>query len=216
MVLWSMVCMLAAAQEAPAAPAPAAPVTYTLQPANSWLYVVVYNDPTSIGSRFGHDHAIRATSFTGKVVWDLSNPGACKVDLSFPVTALVPDPPGMRERAGLAADGAVGASSLETIKTNLLSASQLDASAFPTISYKATKCEGTTGKVKVTGDLTIHGKSVPVTTTLDVTADAGRFTAAGSFTAAASQFGFSPFAAMAGALRNKDEMKFVLEVTGAP
>jgi polyisoprenoid-binding protein YceI len=196
--------------------APAAgPVTYKLDPVKSWLYVVVFNDTSALASRLGHDHGVRATDFDGKVVWDPANPGSCSVSISFPVTALTPDPPGMRERAGLNPDGAVGASSLEEIKTNFLGKTQLDSSNFPKISYQSTKCEGSGTKFTVTGNLTIHGTSFPVTTTMDIKADGSTFSAAGSFTANATNFGFKPFTNLAGALRNQDQMKFVVDVVGA-
>lgn len=197
----------------PAAPA-SSPVTYTLDPVKSWLYVVVRNDTSSLASRLGHDHAIRATEFTGKVTWDTTNAAACAVDLSFPVNALRPDPPGMRERAGLPADGAVSESQLATIRENFLGKGQLDAATFPTISYKAKTCEGTTGKVKVTGDLTIHGVTKPVSLTLDVKADPTSFAAGGSFTTTHTNFGMKPFTNLGGALRNKDELDFVLDLQG--
>lgn len=203
------------AQDVPAQPA--GPATYTLSPTKSWLYVVVFNDASTLASGLGHDHGVRAMDFTGKVVWDPANAAACQVEISFPVSALTPDPPGMRARAGLNPEGEVGASSLETIKTNYLGKGQLDALAFPTISYRSTSCEGAsgTGKVKVNGNLTIHGVSVPVSTTLDIKADGTSFSAAGSFTATASQFGFKPFSNLGGMLKNKDEMKFVVDVVGS-
>ncbi|MEQ1508736.1 MAG: YceI family protein [Myxococcota bacterium] len=190
-------------------------MTYRLDPATSWLYVVVFNDPTTMAARLGHDHGIRASTFDGTVVWDAANPAACKVDLSFPVSALTPDPPGMRERAGLSPDGAVGDSSLATIKENLLGKSQLDAATYPTIRYTATACSGATGKVKVDGKLTIHGVTKPVSITLDVKADPTSFSAAGSTTVVQSDFGFKPFSNLAGALKNKDELKLVLDLKGA-
>jgi polyisoprenoid-binding protein YceI len=204
------------AQEPGPAAAPAGgPVTYKLDPAKSWLYVVVYNDPSSLASRLGHDHGIKATEFTGTVVWDTANAGACSVDISFPVSALRPDPPGMRERAALPADGAVGEGSLETIRENLLGKGQLDAATYPTISYKSKSCEGTTGKVKVNGDLTIHGVTKPVAITLDVKADPTSFVAGGAVTTTFTNFGFKPFSNLGGALRTKDEFKLVVDVVGA-
>jgi polyisoprenoid-binding protein YceI len=222
----SVTCLSAWAQTPPQPPAPApaaasGPVTYELDPQKSWLYVVVYNDPQGMASRFGHDHGIRAMDFDGKVVWDAADPSKCQVDISFPVTALQPDPPGMRERAGLPADGAVGASSLETIRGNFLGKSQLDAENHPNISYRATKCEGTGGSgggssVKVTGDLTIRGVTKPVPVTLQVKADPTSFSASGSFTTTHTAFGFKPYSNLGGALRNKDELKFVLDMVGKP
>jgi polyisoprenoid-binding protein YceI len=205
------------AADGAAAPSSASgPVTYTLDPVKSWLFVVVYNDPTALAARLGHDHAIRAMDFDGTVVWDPANLGACSVEISFPVTALSPDPPGMRVRAGLDPEGGVEAGALETIKENFLGKSQLDAASFPTISFQSTRCQAADGKVKVTGNLTIRGTTVPVTTLMDVKADGSSFAAAGSFTATHSSFGFRPFTNLAGALRNKDEMKFVVDVVGTP
>lgn len=206
----------AAPAATPAAPA-AGPVSYTLDPQKSWLYVVVYNDTSSLASRLGHDHGIRATELVGKISWDAGNAAACSVDISFPVASLRPDPPGMRERAGLSPDGAVSAGNLETIRENFLGKNQLDGATYPTISYKSTSCEGTagTGKVKVNGNLTLRGVTKPVSVTLDVKADATSFVAGGAFTTTATNFGFKPFAALGGTLKNKDEMKFVIDVVGA-
>lgn len=200
---------------APAATPSAGPVTYTLDAKKSWLYVQIFNDTSSLASRLGHDHAIKATELTGKVVWDTANAAACVVDISLPVSALRPDPPGMRERAGLPAEGAVSEGNLETIRENFLGKSQLDAETYPTITYESTSCEGTTGKVKVNGNLTMRGVTKPVSVTLDVLPDATSFAAAGSFTTTHTNFGFKPFAALGGTLKNKDELKFVIDVVGA-
>ncbi|MEZ4237636.1 MAG: YceI family protein [Myxococcota bacterium] len=202
--------------ETPAeAPAPA-PVTYRLEPAKSWLYVVVYNDTSAMASRLGHDHGVRASTFDGKVVWNTADASACLVEINFPVSALVVDPGGMRERAGLDPDGAVSDSSKETIKENMLGKKQLDGATHKEISFKATKCDGTSGKVKVTGDLTIHGVTKTVTMPMDVKVDGSSFVAGGAVTIKASDFGFNPFSNLAGALRNKDEMKLVVDVQGGP
>lgn len=204
--------------EAPADDAPAeeeGPVTYTLDPAQSHLYVIVYNDTSSLMSRLGHDHAIRASTFTGTVVWDTEDPSACAVDIHFPVTALVPDPPGMRQRAGLDPEGAVNESSLKKIQNNFLSAGQLDSSSFPTISYKATSCDGVQGTVNVTGALTIRGASKTLTTPMTIELGEDTFSASGSFKAMHTDFGFKPFSNLGGALRNQDQLKFVIEVKGS-
>jgi polyisoprenoid-binding protein YceI len=201
--------------EAEPTEAPSEPVSYRLDPAKSWLYVVVYNDTSAMASRLGHDHGIRASTFDGSVVWDTADTSACKVDISFAASALVVDPPGMRERAGLDPDGAVGEGSKETIKENMLGKKQLDAANHPKISYAARSCDATSGKVKVTGDLTIRGVTKPVTLTMNVSADDATFEGAGSTTIKATDFGFDPFSNLAGALRNKNEMKLVIDVVGA-
>lgn len=196
-------------------PAFGQPITYRLDPKQSWVYVVIYNDPSALGSGFGHDHGIRAMDFTGTVVWDAADPSKCLVEISFPVTVLQPDPPGMRERAKLDPEGAVKDSSLVTIKENFLAKDQLDAARYPTISYKATSCTGTTGKIHVTGVINIHGTTKTITTHMIVTPTPTSFIAGGTFKARATDFGFKPFSNW-GVLKNQDEMLFVIDVVGTP
>jgi len=192
------------------------PITYKLDPKKSWVYVVIYNESSVMG--FGHDHGIRAMDFTGTVVWDATDLSKCQVDISFPVTVLETDPPGMREREKLALDEAVGENDKRRIRDNFLAASQLDAANHPTISYRSTSCSGTTGNVTVTGDLTIRGQTKAITTTMVVTPTGTSFTAGGAFRARATDFGFQPYTNWVGVgtLRNKDEMKFVIDVVGTP
>ncbi len=192
----------------------AEPATYTMDPGQSWLYVKVYNDPSGLASRLGHDHAIRAMDFKGEVVWDVDDPSACSVTFMVPVAELQPDPPGMRERAGLDASGAVGASSLETITENFLGANQLDAAKHPTIGFRSTSCAGTSGPVTVNGVMSLRGVDKKVSVSMNVTATGSAFTARGEVTMNHTDFGFKPFRALAGSLRNQDRLDFVIDVVG--
>ena len=102
----------------------------------------------------------------------------------------------------------------EEIKGNMLSTGQLNAKAFSDIKFVATKCEAAGEKVKVTGNLTIRGKASPVSSTMKITGDGATLTANGTFTAKATDFGFEPYSALLGALKNKNEMKFTLDAKG--
>ena len=194
----------------------AQPITYAMEPSRSWLFVKVYNDTTRLASRLGHDHAVRAMDFTGTVVWDASDASACDVAFSVPVASLEPDPPGMRERAGLDPDGAVGASGLKTIGENFRSEGQLDAERYPTITFRSTSCDGATGRVTVHGVMTMRGVDVELDVSLDVAADDDTFTARGQVSVNHTDFGFEPFRALGGTLRNQDRLDFVIDVVGAP
>jgi polyisoprenoid-binding protein YceI len=205
--------------DAPAAAAVPAggPVTYKLDPVKSWIYVVVYNDKEkSLTPGYGHDHGIRPKTFDGTVVWDAADPFRCKVGISFRADSMYVDPPGMREREGLPADGAVEDGAKETIRGNFLDSGQLDAQNHPTISYKSTSCTAASGKFTVTGNLTMRGVTKPVSTTMTVTPTPTSFVASGVFRAKATDFGFKPYSAPFGFLKNRDEMKFVVDVVGTP
>ncbi len=200
------------------AAAHAAPTTYTLDPGPSTLFVVVRNDTSTVASGLGHDHAISPRTFEGEVTWDPDDLSACEVAISFPVSALFPDPPGLRERAGLDPDGAVGDKDKQQIKKNFMKSSQLDASDHPTIAYRANRCtpSSQSGRVDVTGTLTIRGVGVELTVPMKVDATASSFRAEGQFTSTHTAFGFKPYTNLLGALRNLNRLEFVVDVSGTP
>lgn len=186
-------------------------VTYELA-SDSWLAVLVQYDRSSLAG--GHDHVVTPSNIKGTVTWNADDPSVCKVDIRFAVDALQVDPPGARARFDL--EGETGDGDRKSIKKNLSGRSQLDASSFPEITYSATKCEGTGDKVKVTGNLGIHGVTHPVTTTMRIDADASSFKARGTFQANHADFGMKPYTALLGALRNDELLKFQVNVRGTP
>ncbi len=203
-----------AAQATPAAPAPAARVTYALQPASSDLYVVLRNDVEASLSRLGHDHVIYARTFTGEATWPNAAGGACAVSFSLNVRDLIVDPPGLREKAGLD-DNVIDDGDKDKLSKNMWGKTQLDADTHPAIRFEATSCPGGTGKVPVSGTLTIRGVSKPVTITMDVKADGARFSARGATTLKHTDFGFKPFSASFVGPRNADALRLVVDVKGS-
>jgi len=206
-----------AAEAAPAAAPTSAPkptaATYTLDPTKGALYVQVFKDAGTVAAGLSHDHVIRATGWTGTVRWDPADPAACRIALTVPVSGLRTDEESMRKRVGY--DTTLDADQREEITGNMLSAGQLDAKRYTQITFASTRCEAAGEKVKVSGTLTVRGKGAPVTSTMTLAADGAAFSAAGTFTAKATSFGFEPYSALLGALKNRDEMKFTVDVKGA-
>lgn len=212
-----LVAGLALAQDVPAAPEPAVveatgPRTFTLDPAASWIYVLIFNDWERWTPVTGHDHGVKATTFDGTVVWDVDDASKCAVTIRFPVSALEIDPPGMRERARLPADGAVGDGAKATATGNMRGKSQLDTDVFPEISFRSTSCSGTTGTVQVSGTLTVHGVGKAVTVPMQVEVTDDRFAAKGSFTLTHADFGMKPFTYGPGTPRNLEKLEFHVDV----
>lgn len=195
-----------------ATPAPRGPTTYQLQARASWVYVLIRYDRDTLIA--GHDHAARATELSGTVVWDPTGATPCRVEVVVPVRGLKVDSPGLRTRAGLEGDTPAG--DLPKIEKNMLSSDQLDADRFPEIRFRATSCAGTSGKVVVEGELTLRGVTKAVKTTMTVKEDGAAFSASGVLKIRHTTFGFKPFSAALGALKNEDELKLVLELVGAP
>jgi len=186
---------------------------YTLAPAKSSVYVQVFKDPDTIAANLSHDHVVVATGWKGAVHWDPANLAACVVKITVPVSGLVNDDDSMRKRVGY--DTVLDAGDRAEVRANMVAKSQLDGSAFPDITFTSTGCAASGDKVKVTGDLSIHGVSKRISPSFTITADGAAFSASGGFTANASDFGFAPFTALLGALKNKDGMKFTVSVVGS-
>lgn len=200
------------ATEAPAAPA--GPVTYRIDPAQSHLTVVIYNDFDRWTPVKGHDHAIEPTTFTGTVVWSETDAGACAVDIALNAVDLRIDPPGARVRAGIDPDGSIPEGTKSTVIGNMLGRSQLDADDHPTVSYRAASCSGTEGTVQVKGSMTAHGVSKTFSLPMQVSVGDGRFAAKGKVDLTHTDFGMKPFTYGPATPKNLDRLTFVIDVVG--
>jgi polyisoprenoid-binding protein YceI len=195
--------------------AQAAPVTYALQPEKSWLYVVTYYDRERITPITAHDHVERASTFTGNVTWDPEDPSSCAIHIELPVASLVIDPPGARERENLDPSGAVDEGTKVTIVKNMLSPMNLDAENHRTISYQSVSCAARPdGRIEVAGDLTIRGVTKRVTTPMVIRPGEGTLAAGGVFKLTHADFGMKPFTYGLMTPKNKEEIKFVIDVVG--
>jgi polyisoprenoid-binding protein YceI len=198
--------------------APAAPVDhpvrdYTIQE-QSTLYVQVFKDPDTLAAALSHDHVVRAGAVSGHFTWDLDDPTACAVEVDVPVSRLIVDPPKLRARVGL--EGTLSDKQRGDVAKNMRARSQLWAGQHDTITFRSTGCEDAgNGDIRVRGDLTIRGKAVRKSVVLALAADETSLQAKGTFKARATDFGFSPFTAMAGALKNRDQMTFTVRLVAS-
>jgi len=193
------------------APTPA-PISYKLDNSAGAIYVQVYKDPTTLAASLSHDHIIVSKGWSGSVTWDPTNPGACKVDITVPVNQLDNDNVDWRKKVGY--DTVLDDGDRAEVKEHMLEEDQLNAAKYPTISFKATKCEGSGTAIKVTGDFTLRGVTKSISVPMTISATDTAITAKGSFKVNQSSFGFQPYSALLGQLKNKDEMSFTIDVKG--
>lgn len=135
---------LAAALAGLAGTAFAAPLTYRIDPGHTQV--------TATWSHFGFSHPFaNFGEADGTIVYDPDNVGASSVKVTLPLAGLdstVPD-----------------------LDKHLRSEDFFDAAKYPTITFASTKVEAAgEKKLRVTGDLTVHGVTRPVV--LDVTINA--------------------------------------------
>ncbi|MSP54363.1 MAG: YceI family protein [Myxococcales bacterium] len=201
----------------PAAEPAAAPVVtvadYVLDPSKSQIYVQVYKDPDTLAAGLSHDHVIAATGWNGKVTWDTANIAACKVTISVPTSGLVNDEDSLRKKVGY--DTVLDSGDRAEVKEHMLGSDQLNAGSFPNLTFTSTSCAASGTSTVVKGNMSLHGVSKAVSVTMAITADGKSFGAKGTLALGQTDFGITPFSALFGQLKNKNEMKFTIDVKGA-
>ncbi|MFN8129671.1 MAG: YceI family protein [Candidatus Nanopelagicales bacterium] len=88
----------------------------------------------------------------------------------------------------------------------------LDVGTYPEVTFSSTEIEVTEDTVTVTGDLTIHDVTLPLTA--ELTRDGDHVT--GSIPVVQSDFGIRPYSAMLGQLKVLDEVTVDLDITVLP
>lgn len=125
-------------------------------------------------------------------------------------------PTAVRLRAGLASfavqSGTGGAKPLSdkdraTIRKNALGSMRAD--EHPEVTFSSTSISPSDRGFQVTGDLSIGGRTSPVT--VDLAVDGSALTARGSVVQ--TQFDVTPYSAMLGALRLRDRVDVALDAT---
>lgn len=182
---------------------PAAAADYNL---GGTLYIQVFKDPETLGAGLSHDHVMVAKGWSGTASYDAADPGSCNISITVPVSSLDVDPDYMRKAVGY--DTMLTADQRDDVRKNMLASSQLDAGSHPNITFQSTSCTASS----ITGNLTIRGKSQPVTMNAQLSEDGSSFSAKGQVTIRATQFGFQPYSALFGQLKNRDDMKLTVKL----
>ena len=171
------------------------------------LFVQVYKDRSTLLSSMSHDHVVRAGSVSGTIMVD-PDFASCAAAILVPVSELHADEPEVRKRLNLPTD--LDVDDREQVKRNMLSEDQLDAAHFPTvvIEVNACKVEKSTGRVNLIGFITIRGKTRNLSVVAEITLEDDLLRARGAFVRKHTEFGFKPYSAALGSMKNLDEIGF--------
>ncbi|MGP3954133.1 YceI family protein [Streptomyces sp. 7N604] len=174
---------------------------YRLGPSTGRL--LIKTSRAGLGRKAGHDLTIEATRWSGDAVVAVSDPEKSSVTVTVETGSL-----DVREGTGglkplTDADRA-------DIKRTLGSKALLDAAQHPTITFRSTSIAGTPQSFEITGDLTIKGRTHPVTVHGNSDGDG---LLRGWATVTQSTWGIKPYTAFLGALRLADEVRMEFEVT---
>jgi polyisoprenoid-binding protein YceI len=129
--------------------------------------------------------------------------------------ALQADEPAVRQKYGLTK--ALSEKDRQEVQAHMQAPDQLAVARYPTIQFRSTQItQQGEGQYTVTGDLTIRGVTQSITFPVQGEQHAGLLHARGSFRVLQSRFGYQPYSAFLGTIRNKDEMVLHWVIVAAP
>ena len=167
------------------------------------------------GSALAHDHVVEATQVTGTVEYDAARPEASSIVIEARADSLRVDDPGARQRLGV--EGELSDGQRADVLKAMRTPDQLDVARYQTIRFASTRVvpEGD-GRLRVTGGLTIRGVTREMTFPATVTVEGGVLRARATLRFLQSSFGYRPYTALLGAIRNKDEVSLDVDVVARP
>lgn len=193
-------------------PLQAAP--YVVDGAKSQVVVQVFKE--GVASGLAHDHVIQATQLSGNVEYDPANLATATINMEAKTGSLKVDDPALRKQYKLTSE--LSESDREQVTTNMKSEDQLNVARYPTITFKSTaiKAGASATDVSVTGNLTIRGVTKAVTFPAKVKMDGQNFVGEGRVKIKQTDFGYEPYSALLGAIKNQNEVILNIKVVAHP
>jgi len=182
---------------------PGLSASFKVDPAQSSLVVQLFKD--GVAARLGHDHVVHASVFSGTVAYDPRNPEASSIQVAVEVGSLLADDPGTRRKFGLA--GEPSASDRAEIDKAMKGDGQLAAARFPSMTFTSTAiATQPDGRFLVTGRLTIRGVTNELKFPAQMSVEGTQLRGRAQLKFKQSSFGYPPYSALLGAIKNKDEV----------
>jgi polyisoprenoid-binding protein YceI len=188
------------------------PIQYFFDDAQSLLYVQVYKDPNALASGLAHNHVMRATNWTGDVMYNPESLDVCSMSFTLPVLDLAVDEDAMRDVVGYG--DTINAADRATIREHMLDSNQLNASQFTSIWFESTYCEATDSGLMVTGDMFIAGTTTEMIVNVTVTPTADKFYMSSVIDFTHADFNITPYEAFFGAIRNAEPLTITFDMVG--
>ena len=187
--------------------------TFRIDPERTRLAVRLYRE--GVGSRLAHDHVVEATEVMGRVEYDVARPEASSIVVEARTASLRVDEPAARRRLGVEGDLSNGQRA--DVDKAMRAPDQLDVAHHPTIRFTSTRIvpEGD-GRLRVTGQLTLRGVTREVSFPATVALESGTLRGRATLTFLQSSFGYRPYSALLGAIRNKDEVTLHVDLAAIP
>lgn len=187
--------------------------TLRVDPERTRLAVRTFRD--GVGSGLAHDHVVEAAEVTGQVEYDAARPEASSIVVEARTATLRVDEPAARRRLGVEGDLSDGHRA--DVAKAMRAPDQLDVARYPTIRFASTRVAlEAGGRLRVTGQLTLRGVTRDVSFAATVAFESGAFRGRATLTFLQSSFGYRPYSALLGAIRNKDEVTLHVDLVATP
>jgi polyisoprenoid-binding protein YceI len=168
-----------------------------------------------VGAALAHDHVVRATQYTGRIRGAMDHPSSATIIIEVHAASLEVDEPKIRQKYHLST--MLSEQERKEIKTTMASPQQLAIAQYPTLLFKSTQIERQPdGDFTVNGELTIRGVTHSIKFPARVEVRDGALHAQGSVRFRQSSFGYEPYSALLGAIRNQDEAMLHFDVMATP
>jgi polyisoprenoid-binding protein YceI len=174
--------------------------TYGLGPSIGRL--LIKTGRAGLGRRAGHDLTIEATRWSGEAMVVVGEPDKSWVNLTVETGSL-------EVREGTGGLKPLTDADRAEIKRTLEDRALLDTAEHPTITFRSTRVTGTPQSFEITGELSIKGRTHPVTVHGKGNGDG---LVRGWATVTQSTWGIKPYTAFLGALRLADDIRVEIDV----
>jgi polyisoprenoid-binding protein YceI len=187
--------------------------TFRVDSERTRLAVRLYRE--GVGGRLAHDHVVEAAEVTGRVEYDPARPEASAVVIEVSTASLRVDEPAARRRLGV--EGDLSDSQRADVAKTMRGPEQLDVLRHPTIRFASTRVVGEgDGRLRVTGELSLRGVTREVSFPATVALEASELRGRATLSFLQSSFGYRPYSAVLGAIRNKDEVTLHVDLVATP
>jgi polyisoprenoid-binding protein YceI len=184
---------------------PSAPATYQIDASQSHFMVKAFAG--GLLSAFAHDHNIAIREFGGQAQFTYGSVEPASLQMTI-------------KAASLAVTDKVSASDKQKIEGTMRD-EVLDTGQYPDIHFKSTSVTATkTGdaqyQAKISGDLTLHGVTKPITIPAQLEFGDKLLRAKGGFAIKQSSFNIKPVSVAGGSVKVKDELRFTFDIVAHP
>jgi polyisoprenoid-binding protein YceI len=170
--------------------------SYVIDPGKSEVTVEV--GKSGLLKFTGHEHRVLARAFSGRIQADPESLPSSSVQISFDATALKVDEKGEPE------------GDASKVEARMLGTDVLDASRFPKIEFQSRTVAGSarpdgTYELTVSGEISLHGASKPLSIPVKVTIAGDSLTVVGHLSLRQTDFGITPVS-VAGVVKVRNEV----------